>query len=753
VKIRVLYLQLNKFISNNNNIGVGQALLRYFLIVGILFLVNVSLSQGSDQGPVELVSDENLKPEENSKESAEEVDNQDDLPAMNEDEFYMQELMSILEEETEIATKTKMNSDYVPGIVTVLHGDEMEALGARTVWEALGFVPGIETTINNMGRPLVIARGIGEGTLISGHIKIMLNSVPVNLTFSGTNDSLMLIPIEQVERIEIIRGPGSALYGEFSYAGVINIITRKDGKRIYGSAAQYDTYGGGGHFSYENKDHDFKASVNISGWDTDGADVNSGPDSNITFSNQPEISFSPGKTNEDQEIKSMALSLDYKKFNLDFYGIKRDFGQYFGIPSLQPSNDDKAFHTTYYYIDAKQEVNFSSSLKADFNFYLSENERKLQHHMIRPPGVILGPPPGPPPLPDGLWIGNFTNERRIEGSADFTWSGWEKHTPLLRLSIAEIDLLDAWGESNNNTVTRQVLPSIQRLPENQDGWIDPGHTRVIISAVLQDQFQVTDSISITGGVRFDDFDDIDEQSITPRIAGLWRIGEPHIIKAQYSRAFRPPTFSDLYTPQGGLGLVGNPDLEPETMETYEVGYIYRKSGSVGRTTIFYSKLKDMIENFNEDGVRGIRNIGKIRLQGVELEWEQKLWSNWKAVANLSYVDAKDVTDDHKVGGSADWLGNFILTGKIKKDLVIATRYLYVGDRNRDSSDNRDKLDGYNILNATLSHFNLGMKGFTARVGVQNLFDDDVRAPSLPRTYVDDLPRPGRTWWAHISFEF
>ncbi|MDH3982391.1 MAG: TonB-dependent receptor plug domain-containing protein, partial [Kiritimatiellaceae bacterium] len=156
-------------------------------------------------------------------------------PVMAEDEgdmSEMAELLAILDEETTVATKTKMNADYVPGIVTVLHGKDLEAMGARTVWEALGFVPGVEIKINDMGRPMVAVRGI-SGSGHSGHLKLMLNSVGANASFRGVNDTLLMLPIEQIERIEMIRGSGSSLYGEFSYTGVINIITRTEGARVY----------------------------------------------------------------------------------------------------------------------------------------------------------------------------------------------------------------------------------------------------------------------------------------------------------------------------------------------------------------------------------------------------------------------------------------------------------------------------------------------------------------------------------------
>ena len=82
-------------------------------------------------------------------------------------------LLAILAEETAVATKTRVNGDFVPGIVSVLHGDELEALGIETAWEALSLVPGIEAVRDPTGNPNVIVRGL-EFPFNSGNVKILI---------------------------------------------------------------------------------------------------------------------------------------------------------------------------------------------------------------------------------------------------------------------------------------------------------------------------------------------------------------------------------------------------------------------------------------------------------------------------------------------------------------------------------------------------------------------------------------------------
>ena len=115
-------------------------------------------------------------------------------------------LMELFDNVTEIATKTKLNADYVPGMVTVLHGVDLEARGIQTVWEALGLVPGFESSFQSQGTRLLQIRGAG-GVVFSGNAKILLNGISINSTFQAISTTVLNISPELIDRIEIIRGP------------------------------------------------------------------------------------------------------------------------------------------------------------------------------------------------------------------------------------------------------------------------------------------------------------------------------------------------------------------------------------------------------------------------------------------------------------------------------------------------------------------------------------------------------------------
>lgn len=184
------------------------------------------------------------------------------------------ELEALLKQETELATKTRMNHDFVPGMVTVLQGDDLEALGVRNVLEALSLVPGVQSVRDLYGSPLILVRGINF-IFNSGNIKILVDSVPLNQESAGTNSSILLLPIEDVERLELMRGPGSAIHGDFAYLGLLNIVTRRKESRVFGAAESHRITGGAqASWSGTGGRH---LSVGLSGFDANDVDFR-GPD-------------------------------------------------------------------------------------------------------------------------------------------------------------------------------------------------------------------------------------------------------------------------------------------------------------------------------------------------------------------------------------------------------------------------------------------------------------------------------------------
>jgi iron complex outermembrane receptor protein len=258
-------------------------------------------------------------------------------------------------------------------------------------------------------------------------------------------------------------------------------------------------------------------------------------------------------------------------------------------------------------------------------------------------------------------------------------------------------------------------------------------------------------MTLTAGLRYDRYDDEEYaySRITPRIAGVFRAADRHIFKIQYAEAFRPPSFTEMYS-RNNPSISGNPGLDFESIKTCEAEYIYRAGQFIGKLTVFYSEIDNLIYSIKDIAT----NFGSAKSKGAEAEVNWKIADSLAFNANLSYTAAQDDLTGTDFKNSPNWLSNAGLIWQPQTDWTAALNYRHAGKRNRGANDPRcESLDGYDALNLTLSKNNLFYKGTTLRCGVKNLFDADILYPANYFDYKEDYPQTGREWWIQMSYEF
>jgi len=402
--------------------------------------------------------------------------------AATDEEAELEALLDVLEGETELATKSRMNSDFVPGIITVLDGAKLEAQGVRTVWEALPFVPGVRAELDARGTPTLTARGI-PFPFNSGSIRILLNSMPIGREDAGVNGSALTIPIAQVERIEFIRGPGSVLYGDFAFQGLLNIITRKGGERIEIGA---DDHGArSGSLLYSGGDEERGFSANLAGWSSDVAIVRESRSAQ-------ERRFSGVVNIELDEFSVLAQALDRRLF--DFAG---------GPP-------DPGFDETAWSLGARHEHAFTPDLETRVHAQFLDNEIRNGNTYFRGDSTRIG--------------------------GELNWSGWERQVWLIGIehNVGDTD--------EGRTRPGGPPPPAPQPPERR---VFDRH-REVLSLFVQDQIELTPHLRFTLGARYDDNSEIGSR-LTPRASLVWQPAEHHVLKAQYAEGYRAPNFFELYT--------------------------------------------------------------------------------------------------------------------------------------------------------------------------------------------------------------
>jgi iron complex outermembrane receptor protein len=690
----------------------------------------------------------------------------DPVPDNGSTDVVLQELIQLLDQETELATKSKMNVDFVPGMMSVLHGKDMLARGVENVYQALGLLPGIEISRTNDGQPQILVRGIGK-TFFSSKVKFLLNNTPFNATL-GAATTLLILPIEQVERIEVIRGPGSAIYGEYASVGVINIITRKDDTALFVRANDLKKHTYGGMYSRQLPANDVSFNISVSQVKAAGGDVDAGPD--ILFGTPLEgVSNAPGPINNREDHKTLLLDIDYKDYIFSWQYVEQGSGDYFGLANALPSDQQRIVRSITmqsFELSKKWQINDDWRAKGTaglLNFTLDS-----ELYELFPAGFTVPNPVPPPPAyvyPNGVLGGpNYEDDRYYIGG-DFTYSGMENHEWLLGFDLSYIEQGDTYVNRNYDPDDLTPIieppnpPSVVRL-DGDENWLKEGLTRTVIGLYAHDQFTVTEKLKFTIGLRFDHYDDVGND-VMPRLAGVYQIADKQTLKFQYARSFRPPTFLELYT-QNNIIVEGNPELESESVDTIEAAYVFNDGSTVFRSTAFYFIVRDLIAI--DPLLNSYTNQGKINTAGLELELQQQVTRNIKVDATLTAINAEDDQSGEDVPGIANLAGNVAFLLQPWPDYIFGIQLKALGDRKREAGDSRPDLDGYSVLDITLNMFNLGLRDLNLRTGIKNLFDNDIvypaplvafppGTPQLRPAYQNDYPQTGREIFLQLDYSF
>jgi iron complex outermembrane receptor protein len=609
----------------------------------------------------------------------------------SDEQSEMLELMNILEEETSIATKTKMNSDYVPGMVTILNGEDMQALGKLNVWEALSLVPGVKIRKSESDTPQVVVRGTPV-PFNSGGIKIMLNSTTMSSEDSGLNSSILMIPIEQVERIEFIRGPSSSLYGNAAFLGLVNIITRMDNKQLTlnaqgGKDKDGAITNGSGAYFWQDPEKDLKVSVNLA--------IKNDKDANTLV-------------NADLKDKqtSFIASVDYKKTSL--------IGQWFerkkNIDSETQTNfkvDEQALSLT---LRHKTDLSESISNKTEFSYRENDFEEN-----------------------------KFYKGYVSRAQTDFNLALMDKHQILLSMAFEHNVIDNATLCLAGHNPPLGCTPGVSNDLILSDSWNN-------YNISLEDQYAITKDLTLTAGVGLNNNGNIDESNITPRLAFVWQMQERHLLKGQYSTGFRSPTYFEIYDTQGNTRVD-----DSNQIDSYELGYIYTNNNLIGRVTVFHSIIDRLIKpGFIPNNISYDSN--KAKTSGIELEWEQKINNFFKWRFNVSYNDTKDdlhTTNNGISTGASDWLGNLVLYIQPKHNILITSHYSYVS---KQGVLGGNTIDGYDQLDLTINFIKL-INNVSFRIGIKNTLDDEINYPNTLPVGVEAYEYQGRTWWAQMSYQF
>ncbi|OFZ22543.1 MAG: hypothetical protein A2X94_03555 [Bdellovibrionales bacterium GWB1_55_8] len=659
---------------------------------------------------------------------------------------------------TSIATGTRKSISEAPAVASVVTSQDIEEAGATTFEEALEMVPGLHVAFSGqVGAPKYVIRGIS--TLFNPQTLVLINGVPITSIVRGDRSSRMgVLPVKMISKIELIRGPGSALYGADALAGVINVIT-KTASDIQGTKAG----GGIGSFGthkawlfHSEEIGELKASIMADYRDTKGHRKTILEDAQTSLDRAlgTSASLAPGPMSLIEKGLAVFLDVEKSKWRLrgSYYG-KSNLGSGPGVaqaldPKARESLSRSTIELSFHEPEISEYWNFTSRLA-----YFHGKQELDKDLTIFPPGADLGNGV----FPDGM-IGNpefWERQIRFDNSALYT--GVENHG-IRGGAGYYFGHLYRVQESKNFTPSFAPLPELTDVTDTASIYI-PEKSRNSLYGYIQDEWRFSDNWELTLGARYDHYSDFGG-TFNPRAALVWTTTPELTAKLLYGRAFRSPTFAELYTMNNPINI-GNPNLDPELIDVYELAWLYQfTSAWHAGLNLFHYEVSDLI-NFVRDPIGTVtaQNSGTQTANGFEFETKFRPHRNFFITGNYSFAKTKDENSGKPAG---DYPNHQLY---LRDDWVFAPNWTWsnqlnwVGAQDRTPSDPRAALNSYARVDVILRRSGVFRK-FDFTASIRNVFDADIREPSsgpgptaTTAAIPHDLPQAGRSIYTEVSYNF
>lgn len=649
-----------------------------------------------------------------------------------------------------VASRSALSLSDAPASISVFTASDIQLMGITHLDQLLNFVPGFLSAREDQTRSNVVTVRGRRINNFNPDILVMIDSMPINNPVSGGGlYNISELRLGNIKQVEIIRGPGSALYGSNAFSAVINLISDKTTEFVSLTMGEDLNYDGTLKLNHEYNEFTFSSYFQLSS------------DSGQLY--QPIFNYygSLDPVRDPSDNQTAQLSFSYRQFTATLNWSERIARHFIhgGVP-----DDGSSMDRSGRFIHLKYQQTPTQQLSID---WFAEHSRTTQDErlLVYPARVAAFMPFG---WTDGSHVdfigGNRRQAKQWRVGFDGQWLQnnqlqWQFGLFAKNQSTSRNVFHGNWDAQRLEQSVGQVLtPSTTGV---QSGYWMPDGTRLdlikpfnrdIQGAYLQGQWQINQDNQFTGGLRYDHYQ-YQHGNLSFRGALVHHLSDTQNLKLLYGEAFRAPTIQDTQA-EFSSAIFGNPALKPERVKTFDIIWQQTWQNLLISSNLFYSTIHDEVVvevTPIEGGFTPLQavNKGTKTLSGLEFELQAKLAENYRLKAGLSWFN-------HQQGlGSAKALAFMSLNMNFDPLQININGHYHAKVLSRDGSnyafDDYIYLDGYANFNLNASYqYHEDIEVFFT---INNLTDKQYYTYSTTSNIEHGLPQRNRHWQLGFKWKF